>query len=67
MASCTNCTGTLMYTTYIRTLVRNETTHRSKQQYVPIGIVCLDCKALQYSMLSQQRIAAIRLRRLNQH
>ncbi len=44
------CNSTLVYTTYIRVMKRNEKTHRSKQQFVPVGLLCLDCHNLQFML-----------------
>ncbi len=62
MAKCSYCNSSLAYTTYIRTLRRNPSSHRSKQVYVPAGILCLDCGHTQPT-LDLAIIAQIRNRR----
>jgi len=44
------CNSKLVYTSYIRVMKYNDKTHRSKQQYVPVGLLCLDCAALQMTL-----------------
>ncbi len=62
MATCTSCSSKLAYTTYIRTVRRGSTSHRSKQTYIPAGVVCLDCGAWQPT-LDAAIVAQIRRRR----
>ncbi len=64
MATCIHCTSNLVYTQYIRVMRRNEKTHRSKQQFIPMSLICLDCKAIQW-MLSETTVDSIRKRRVD--
>ncbi len=66
MSKCIECNSRLDYTTYIRAVQRNEDTHRSKQQFLPVGIICLDCHNIQWT-LGEGSLKAIRARRSKQH
>jgi len=65
MAACTNCPSNLIYTQYIRVTTYNKKTHRSKQTFIPMSLICLDCKTIQW-MLSAEIITRIRKRRSKQ-
>ncbi len=50
MPFCTNCSSSLTYTTYIRVTRRGAKSHRSKQQFLPAGRLCLSCGTFQATL-----------------
>ncbi len=62
MSVCTSCSSTLGYTAYIRTVRRGSKSHRAKQAYIPVGVLCLHCGGWQ-ATLDSAIVAQIRRRR----
>lgn len=56
---CTHCSSTLVWTTYCRSMKRNEKTHRSKQAYIPVGKLCLHCGFYQDMLSEEERVRMI--------
>ncbi len=65
MTICTSCHSNLVYTQYIRFMKYNKKAHRSKQQFIPMSLVCLDCKTIQW-VLTDETISTLRRRREDQ-
>ncbi len=50
MSTCPNCNRHTEYTTYIRSVRRNSTTHHNKQAWLPVGFVCVICEHFTFTM-----------------
>ncbi len=62
MADCAECHSNLVYTQYIRVMKTNEKAHRSRQTFIPMSLICLDCKTIQWT-LQTTTVDSIRRRR----
>ncbi len=62
--NCPDCNMDFVYTTYIRTMKRNEKSHRSKQTWTSIGRHCINCGYTAVDLDTANR-RAIMARRMN--
>ncbi len=64
MSTCPSCNRHTEYTTYIRSVRRNERTHHNKQSWLPVGFVCVFCEHFTFTMEpAQKQITLSRLAR----
>ncbi len=56
---CTNCNSQSAYTSYIRSKRRSAITHQSRQVWIPVGIICVECDAFQNTMEPNEKLACL--------